>query len=179
MACVSGSPKRQLNSSTLVPCVGDDEPAVQHAAILDAAAEQGRRAPVERDPRPRPRRRRRRSRARGSSCPCRRCSVPGRRRRCACSPGPGPWAPRGCRRTAPAARLSGPLRNSSISTVPPASPKARSARQSRTAAARLVDVLADDDALAGGQAVGLDDERPGVARVEQLRRAESRSSWRV
>ena len=108
-ACVSGSPKRTLNSSTLGPSASDHQPGVEDAVEGGARARPSRRASAG----ARPRRSRSTSavaeaRAPASSCPCRRCSAPGRRRRSACSPGRGRAAPRSRRRRAPAAKAPRP-----------------------------------------------------------------------
>ena len=89
-AWVSGSPKRQLNSSTLGPSRGHHQPGVEDAVVgRPAARERLDDGPVDEvgelldalgvE-----------TRARASSCPSRRCWARRRRRRSACSPAPGP-----------------------------------------------------------------------------------------
>ena len=106
--------------------------------------------------------------------PCRRCSARGRRRRCACDPAPTTAA----RRRAPSASTkydaSSPTRNSSSTTRSPAPPKRRSTIAVAHRGFRGGAVLGDHDALAGGQAVGLDDQR--VARTRRAAIAASASS---
>ena len=136
-ACVSGSPQRALNSSTLGPSVGQHQPGVQAAAERRCRGGPARRSPggarcattsstssAGRRPAP------------ASSSPCRRCWGRGRRRAARL------WSRAGAsgstRSPSHSASIdtSAPSSRSSISTRAPAPPKRRSIRQARDGVAR-------------------------------------------
>ncbi len=148
--------------------VGQHQAGVQRATERGAAAGQlGEDRPVEGL---QERRDRRRRRGPGAGCrrPCRRCSAPRRRRAGACGRGPaGSASASRPSHEGDEARLAAASRSSTTTRAP------RAASAAIERARRLVEVVADRHALAGGQPVGLDHDavagRRELARERQRR----------
>ena len=92
--------------------------------------------------------------------PCRPYSARGHRRRSACDPAPSRSGRPARRRDTTKNDTSGPVRHSSMTSRSPAAPNLRSAIAAIDGRFGGRPVVGDDDALAGRQAVGLEDDRP-------------------
>ena len=167
--CASGSPKRTLNSSTLGPSVGQHEPGVQHAAVVDAPATELVERRLHQIARPAVSARSGPTAGTGEYAPIPPVLGPSVAvadalvvlRRCAAAP-----------RVRPSARhssdTSGPRKPSSITTRRPASPKARPDELGPHVVDGLVDRRRDEHPLARRQPVGLHDVAAGARRPQVL-----------
>ena len=109
-----------------------------------------------------------------SRSPCRPCWGRGRRRRSACSPAPAPSAIARSPSQSASSESSSPSRCSSTTTV--SVPK-RCSTSSASSSARALRLVGDDhDALAGGEAVGLEHRGVALDRGERLVDACARAS---
>ena len=157
--CASGSPRRTLNSTTFGPSRVSIRPTyrkpAERAPFGAHAVDDGCDDFVENPAR----RGRRRSAGSARRRPSRRCSGPGRRRRRACGPAPRPSGTAARPSVSTKNDASRPSRNSSMTRRAPASPNRLSTIASHTAASAACPIGRDDDALAGRQAVGLQDDR--------------------